>query len=150
MQLEFLELSPHLSIQNEQIMAGWISLLSCLRNRSNWPLKSFPRRDWCGGGRSEQMDCHSPGESECKLSGIPESRWVHSVYLHCTLGLFILLESLQSGPSVLGSSGEIWGYGNLFTSSRSVNHCIFRCLESALQAYYYTEVVSVNSDCHLR
>lgn len=32
MQLEFLELSPSLSVQNEQIMAGRISLLGCLRH----------------------------------------------------------------------------------------------------------------------
>lgn len=74
MQLEFLELSPCLSIQNEQIMAGQISLLGCLRNRSKWPLKSFPRRDRCGGGRSEQLGCHHPVESGCGFSAL-ECPW---------------------------------------------------------------------------
>lgn len=53
MQLEFLELSPRLPVQNQQITAGWISLLGCLRHQSKWPLKSFPWRDRCGGGRNE-------------------------------------------------------------------------------------------------
>lgn len=61
MQLESLELSPRLSVQNEQIMAGWISLLGCRKHRSQRPLKSFPRRDRCGGGRREQMNCHIAG-----------------------------------------------------------------------------------------
>lgn len=65
-------------------------------------------------------------------------------------GSFTVLESVQSGPSVLGNSGETWGNGNLFTSSRIVHHCISRPLESALQASYYTEDMSVNSNCHLR
>lgn len=42
MQLEFLELSPHLFVQNGQITAGRISLLGCLRHWFKWPLKSFP------------------------------------------------------------------------------------------------------------
>ena len=53
MQLEFLELSPRLPVQNQQITAGRISLLGCLRHRSKWPLKSLPCRDRCGGGRNE-------------------------------------------------------------------------------------------------
>lgn len=51
-------------------MAGGISLLSCLRKGPNRPLKSFPCRDRCGGGRQEQMNCHRPGDPECRLLGI--------------------------------------------------------------------------------
>lgn len=148
MQFEFLELSPHLSTESGQIMAGRISLLGCLRNRSKHPLTSFPRRDGDGGGGSEQKDCHHQGDLDA-LSGIrlsPKANWRDqrfSVWLHCTWGL------LHAGRCTVrtqsfGNSRDIWGYGNLL-ASRVVNHYTSKFnLESALQVYYYTQVMLVN------
>lgn len=153
MQLEFLELSPCLSIQNEQIMAGWISLLSCLKNWSNRPLKSFPRRDRCGGGRNEQMNCHRPGESEWRLLGIGVFLKAsgHTQFIYTACWVFRRAGKSVVRTQCVGNSGELWGYGNLLSSSRSVNHCTCRFnTRSSLRAHYYTEVMSVNSDCHLR
>lgn len=51
-------------MENEQIMAGWVSLLGCLGIDLNGHLNhpSTPRRDQCGDGRSGQEDCHNPGD----------------------------------------------------------------------------------------
>lgn len=50
-----------------------------------------------------------------------------------------------------GSSRDPWDYGSLLTSSGTADHYSSRFnLESALQVYYYTEVMTVNLDCGLR